>query len=177
MDQVKRKLINIAAILNLVQAGLLLLMCLVDGVTGSITLLEFGIEGNLFFIITLIVYAVGACFYIASGVLLLYAINNNGKNFSERKAHYISGIVLTALCGPLSLSAILLYCSLVNRGQTENGAIQTENGTVKEINQAQQTLVSPKTEEFKTKVEELRRLREEGVISDQEFKALLMKLL
>ena len=59
-------------------------------------------------IILLVIFA----FYLCAGILLIYSVRNEGENFYKSQAVFIAGLVLTVLCGPLSISSVLLYISL-----------------------------------------------------------------
>ena len=181
MDKTKRTLILISGILSLIAGGGLLIALIVIATLGfPIYVNGVAVAGESWEVsktIFIVVFSIEIILYSLAGTLLLCSIANKGEKFEQNKAMFRTGAVLTIICGITSISAILLYIVFANdRSGGELISSNTSNGTVKEVdnNQVQQ---AKSDDELSKKIAQLRKLKEEGVITDEEFKALLKKLI
>ena len=201
MNLSKRNLILASAILNIIDAVGMGIMCLMFGLGfGEYIinlLMEYTLPANFEISIFIIIFALYACMYIASSILLLFSIRKKGEYFAKSKPLYVTGIILTAICSPFSLSAILLYISLgfkddetnvilddnFERNQGNNVNSWTEGngngGILDDTNsfEGNRELNRQDTEILRVKIEELKKLKESGSISEEEYKEMLTKLL
>lgn len=174
MNREKKNLIMAALIINFVLAGVSIFSCIFDFITASDSI-GLGSQQGLYNLISVILEVLRACVLLASGILLMFSIKDEGKYFKKRKSLYIIGVILTAIVSPLEISSIILYFSLAKKDEPfVQEFIEVDNGVI--IENSPQDPQAKKNEEFKAKVEQLRKLRDEGVITEQEFKSLLMKL-
>ncbi len=128
---------------------------------------------------------------IAGSLLMVVAVSKTPEEFSKKRSIFIAGSVFTILSGVVSIQSILIYIvfgmrdvpSFTEAGkelyQQENGVPvyqQQYNKAVNQNVQPQQSQVNG-VDSFEKKVETLRKLRENGTITEEEFKSLLAKLL
>ena len=125
---------------------------------------------------------------IAGILLMLVAVSKTPEEFNKKKAVFIAGSVFTILSGAVSIQAILIYIvfgmrdvpSFTEAGKElyqQNAGVpvyqQQYNKSVKQ-NERSQTSGNDSLEK---KIEALRKLRDNGTITNEEFKSLLAKLL
>lgn len=111
-----------------------------------------------------------AIFAITStlGGIFSLVSTSNFQHFEEKKGLYITGAVFTIISNPLSISSILLYISFgmptkVKTQQNPSAPISpepTKNYSV-----------------MKDEIEVLRKLKEDGVITEEEFKKQILEIL
>ena len=201
----KRKLTLASGILNLVGAlssilSIFLTFMLID----SPELLQaFTFEGftydeiYLLKLIVVITMSISATIQASAGICSTIAgASKTEEEFNSRKKLFIAGFVLSVISNPLSIASILMY---VTCGTRTNDKCFTEEGKTMcnpqmnlptqqnptYMQQPQQTFQpmeqtqpnDPQTDDFKKKVTELKKLKEQGLITEEEYKALFMKLL
>ncbi len=118
---------------------------------------------------------ISAAAFLTSAGLLIYAIAGKGEFFRARSAYYYAAITITLCLGLVSIPSILLIVTLfmsdmiwvkphddVYFGHSENIEQQPKGMSDKEKER---------------KIAELRKLKENGIITDEEFKEKLMELL
>lgn len=155
MNNTKRALIITAIILNILNIGLNIYLIVSYFMLPSIE------REPLFYTIFDILQIVA--FMISTG-FLIYSIAGGGKYFQKRYGFYMTSVMIGLILNIFSASTIILIISM----------FISDIKWIKEIGDP--TLVETKSDKER-KIEELRRLKEEGKISDKEFEDELMKLL
>lgn len=110
---------------------------------------------------------------IAVIVLLTLAIWNKGKNFRKRYGCYMTAIVLSLIITLTSISCILLICTIfISDWVWEKPKDKAPNP------HGFQTIEGEKGKTSKEdKIAQLRAMKENGLISEEQFQEELMKLL
>lgn len=115
----------------------------------------------------LIFYFIDILIQIAIAVMLTYAIWNKGKYFRTRYRYYSISLVLSIVVSLFSVSTILLIISMfMSDWVWINPDKEEKNGKVVNIADTREEMIT-----------KLRRKRENGEISEEEFQQELMKLL
>ncbi len=103
-------------------------------------------------------------------VLLIMSIWNNGKLFRQRYGYYMTALVISIIVNLLSVSSVLLIITMfisdwvwINPKDDKTVTIDDKTEVIRESKEA--------------KIDRLRKLKEEGKISEEEFQAELLKLL
>lgn len=121
MNKTKKNLIMAAAILELIAAFLLLIVfifCLLAQAQLEAIITEimdggsFPIQYDLLKGLLIGALAFALLFYLIAPITLLCSIRKGGEKFATSKGLYITGVVFTILCGPISIPAILIYVAL-----------------------------------------------------------------
>lgn len=188
MNKTKRNLILASGIMSLISAGLSIIMGIVFACCTELVLQvlyeSFASSGyvDVSMLVRLVnmatfVMFIGAITYALAGGFLIGSVRNGGKKFNESKSLYTTGVVFTMLSGLLSIASILLYISMgmQNEQAVKSFTINTDqNGTVEQIAQKND---EPVKEDSKDKIDHLRKMKEEGLITQEEFNDQIMKLL
>lgn len=188
MNQTKRKIILASGILSLISAGIAV-------IAGVILLSYFNLVKELLYdyfmtmgyiamssVRAVLIMAIAEIFISGigsalAGGFLLGSIRNGGKSFSKSRRLYITGAVFTILSGVASIASILLYISMAIKEEqvVREFSINTnQNGLVEPISEEKEETVK---KDVKEKISRLRKLKEEGIISEEEFNDQIMKLL
>ena len=168
MNNKKRNLILWGAIANLVSclASFVISILVICEVKGLEKYLDFisltGFSTNLWYAI--IVFAGG----LIATVLLLYSIREKGKHFRSCYGIFIAGFVMVLVFGGFLAWALLLGSMWVPDVIVMN--------TPREVRQ-EEVVENRAYEEKKQKIEELKHLRDSGIISEEEYKERLFELL
>lgn len=194
----KKRLILVSGILNLVGAitnfiGILILCLLVFSpeYLSIISSADMYFIESLRFVSTIFLF-ITSIVQIPTGICLIIAgAAKNDKIFAKRRNLYLAGFVLSIISNPLSIASILLYisCAMKDPDQcftaegkemcnqvVNNPTPQIQNSQVMQ-NALPEIPETQQIDEFQTKVQELKRLKEEGLITDSEYIALFTKLL
>lgn len=175
MNKTKRNLIMASAILNIITVTISLVMSII-AVADADFLEKYseyyyfvGYSTNIVFAV--ISFAVG----LAGSILLLYSIRKKGKYFRRSYGIYVAGFVIIVLCGGwiawvlLFISAFIPDIIVMNdRADLRREAKEQEK---------EEILHNREYEEKKRKIEELKRLRDNGTITEEEYKEKLFELL
>ena len=175
MNKTKRNLIMASAILNLITVTISLVLSIIAVADSDffVKYSEFyylvGYSTNI--VLAVISFAVG----LAGSILLLYSIRAKGKYFRRSYGVYASGFVIIVLCGGW-IAWILLFISafipdiivMNDRADLRREAKEQEK---------EEILHNRAYEEKKRKIEELKRLRDNGTITEEEYKEKLFELL
>lgn len=102
--------------------------------------------------------------YLVCNGLLIYSIAGKGQMFRQRYGFYMSAVIISLILNLLSVATILLIISLFT---SDLVWVKPEKENV--------VTVTPESKE--KKIEKLRKLKEEGKISEEEYNDELMKLL
>lgn len=167
MNRTKRGLLIAAIVLNFLYAGLNIYFIVKDFIY---------YKPEAIYILSIVYDFIGVAGFLISAGLLIYAISNGGTQFRSRNSYYLAAVTISFFL-PYSLSTILLIISLfisdivwvkpiddVYFGDTDVNA-----------NKKEEDVVSDKERE--RKIAKLRELRDNGTITEEEFKDELMKLL
>lgn len=175
MNKTKRNLIMASAIINLITVAVNLISSIIAIVKPDF-LVKYqdyyyflGYSTNIVYVV--ISFALG----LAGSILLLYSIRSKGKYFRNSYGIYVAGFVIIVVCGGW-LAWILLFISafvpdiiIIND--------KTELRREAKIEEKEKILRDKAYEEKKAKIEELKRLRDTGVITEEEYKDRLFELL
>ena len=106
-------------------------------------------------------------FALASvAVLLTISIWNKGKHFRARHGYYMASLVISIIVSLFSVTSILLIISMFVSDWVWIKEDKVDNGTVVNISDTKEE-----------KIAKLRRKRENGELSEEDFQEELMKLL
>lgn len=136
---------------------------------------------NIFYIVNWFKYKDSSVFYliwyfitiaccIAVIVLLSMAIWRNGKLFRSRYGYYMTALVISIIVNLLSVSSVLLIISMF----VSDWVWITPKKDDSKVEIDEKTVVIKNKEE---EIARLRKLKDEGKISEEEFQERLMKLL
>lgn len=136
---------------------------------------------NIFYIVNWFKYKASSVFYliwyfitiaccIAVIVLLSMAIWRNGKLFRSRYGYYMTALVISIIVNLLSVSSVLLIISMF----VSDWVWITPKKYDSKVEIDEKTVVIKNKEE---EIARLRKLKDEGKISEEEFQERLMKLL
>ena len=168
MNKTKRNLILSAAIINLINmiANLVIvILYLVDpeyyvNILG--TYLYIISYYSIYFIFVEVVAG------IVGSILLIYSVRSKCKYFRVSQKYYIAGLIIVILAGGWIPWILLLISMFI-----PDIIIINSPSEVRREERAEESANNDK----KRKVEELRKLRDEGVITEEEFNKQLMDLL
>ena len=167
MNKTKRNLILSAAIINLINMGANLVIAILFCVNPEYA----NVLGSYLLIISYysiyFVFAEIVAGIIAS-ILLIYSVRKKGKYFRSSQKYYIAGLIIVIFAGGW-IPWVLLFISMF----IPDIIIINSASEVRQEQRAEDRT----SEEKRRKVEELRKLKEEGVISEEEFNKRLMDLL
>ena len=160
MNKTKRNLILSAAIINLINmiANLVIvILYLVDPEYYA------NILGTYLYIISY--YSIYFIFIevvagIVGSILLIYSVRSKGKYFRVSQKYYIAGLIIIILAGGWIPWILLLISMFI-----PDIIIINSPSEVRREERAEESANNDK----KRKVEELRKLRDEGVITEEEF--------
>lgn len=167
MNKTKRNLILSAAIINLINmvANLVIaiLFCVnpeYANVLGSYLLIIS--YYSIYFVFAEIVAG------IIASILLIYSVRKKGKYFRSSQKYYIAGLIIVIFAGGWIPWVLLFISMFIPDIIIINSASEARQ---------EQRAEDRASEEKRRKLEELRKLKEEGVISEEEFNKRLMDLL
>ena len=167
MNKTKRNLILSAAIINLINM-------IANLVVAIIYLVDPELYVNLgayllivsYYSIYFVVVEIDAG--IIASILLIYSVRKKGKYFRQSQKYYIAGLIIVIFAGGW-IPWLLLFISMF----IPDIIIINSASEIRQEERAEDR----EKEEKRKKVEELRRLKEEGVITEEEFNKKLMDLL
>lgn len=175
MNKTKRNLIMAGAIVNLISTALSLTFSIIAYVNPNWYNAYAGVSYVLTYSVSLVYCILSFGVGIAGSIMLLYSIREKGKHFRTSQGLYIAGFVIVVLCGG-TISWVLLFISLfipdVVVMNTKSEIKQEEKEEEKKEQIKEQQL-----EEKKQKIEELKKMRDNGEITEEEYKEKLFELL
>ena len=171
MNKSKKTLMLITIILDFLSVAALIVALIWFGLKDAYVPAEYtSYEQYLFYHVTYIVMiSIDTALYLSAAICLSISIRKNGTRFVESKKVYMIGFVLNIIASPLSLASILLY--IAHFRFVDIQYINEDNNDKEVVPQ------KPTDDELKEKVEKLRKLKEEGAISEEEFNEQILKLL
>ena len=171
MNKTKRRLIIAAGIVNIIYAALTLAMTILVRVYPEFVseyynyLYIFGFSTNLIYgIISFSICFVGS-------ILLFHSVRQKGKYFRGSMGVYIAGVIIVILTGGYLSWALLLIAAFVPDIVVINDRAQVRKEEKEEVFESKQY------SEKKQKIDELKKMRDDGEISEEEYKQKLFELL
>ena len=161
MNNTKKWLIIVAIFFNFVSSGWNIYSIV------HWFMLDPSIRSSVFYLIFDFI-TVACC--IAVAVLLIMAIWKNGTLFRQRYGYYITALVISIIVNLLSVSSILLIITMF---MSDWVWIKPEKEKKVDVGDNVEVITKSRDE----KIAELRKLKEEGKITEQEFQEELLKLL
>ncbi len=110
---------------------------------------------------------------LVSAGLLIYCISNDGRFFSERNPYYMSAVIISIFSSMFTISSILLLITLFISDIVWVKPIDDVYFGTEEKPEPEKM----KEEEKERKIKQLRDLRDKGLITEEEFRQSLLKLL
>ncbi len=110
-------------------------------------------------------------FMIAVAVMMIYILWGNGKYFRERYRYFVTSLIISICLNLFSVSTILMIISIYFNDSVIFYTNKEKNKNVVDI--------TPENEmnEKEQKIQSLRKMKEEGKISEEQFQEEIMKLL
>lgn len=167
MNKTKRNLILSAAIINLINM-------VVNLVLAIIFLVDPELYANIgMYLVLISYYSIYFVFVevvagIIASILLIYSVRKKGKYFRSSQKYYIAGLIIVVFAGGW-IPWILLFISMF----IPDIIIINSASEIRQEERAEDRASAEK----RRKVEELRKLKEDGVITEEEFNKRLMDLL
>ncbi len=167
MNKTKRNLILSAAIINLINMIANLVVAIIYLVAPElyVNLGAYLLIVSYYSIYFVFVEIVAG---IIASILLIYSVRKKGKYFRQSQKYYIAGLIIVIFAGGW-IPWLLLFISMF----IPDIIIINSASEIRQEERAEDR----EKEEKRKKVEELRRLKEEGVITEEEFNKKLMDLL
>ena len=116
-----------------------------------------------------------ACLAITGSILLFYCIREKGRFFRGSRRAYIAGIIIVIFAGDFVSWVLILIASFIPDIIINNDREQLRREY--QYSQQEEILHSAEYEQKKAKIEELKKLRDAGVITEEEYKEKLFDLL
>ncbi len=112
---------------------------------------------------------ISLAFMISVLVMMIYVLWGNGKYFKERYRYFVTSLIISICLNLFSVSTILMIISIYF-----NDSIFIFNKEDKNV-----VDITPENNysEKEQKIQQLRKMREEGKITEEQFQQELMKLL
>ena len=177
MNKTKRNLIMASAILNLVGITANLIVSILMVVAPEVLLkyadyvsyfvggyASFAKSDTVYLVLTVLAFAVG----VVGSIFLLYAIRKKGKYFRTTQGLYLAGFIIVVVAGGW-LAWLLLFISMFIPDVI---VMNTPREVRREERQEDKAM-----EEKKRKIEELQKLRDTGIITEEEYKERLFEIL
>ncbi len=169
MNKTKRNLIIAASIINLIDAGFGLLFAILlvfykDALAAfeDYAILISYIPSNV------VMSALSFAIALVGSILLFFAVRQKGKYFRTSQGIFIAGFIIVVLCGGFLPWILLLISFFIS----DVIVINRPNEVKREEKQEEKAY-----EDKKKQIEDLKRLRDSGLISEEEYKQKLFELL
>ncbi len=168
MNSTKRNLIIVVIVLNFLSIALNTYLMS----NGILAIIKDPYNAYLWFYT--IYEGLGVLAYIATAGLLIYSIKDGGRFFRTRSGYYMTAVVITFILNIFSVSSILLGITLF---MNDIVWVKPTDDVYFEKEKPSQENSSYSQREKERKIEALRKLKEEGKITEAEFNEALFKLL
>ena len=168
MNSTKRGLIITAIVMNFVSIALNIYLA----IRGILNLIENPYEAMIWMYV--IYKIIGIFAYIATAGLLIYTIADNGVHFRSRNGYYMTAVFLSFILNLFSVSSVLLLITLFISDWVW---VKPQDDVYFEKDNHEGESPESKEREKARKIEVLRKLKEEGKITEEEFNEQLFKLL
>ena len=116
----------------------------------------------------------GILAYIAATVLLGYSIASKGVFFRQRNGYYMTALIMVLILDTFSISSILLLITLF---MSDWVWVKPQDDVYFKPQEKKQEDKPLAVDDKAKRIEELRKLKEEGKITEEEFNDALFKLL
>lgn len=173
MNRKKRNLILAASILNLISVSIELILSIVfmfvEVNNDVLAYLSMFVSGSLIW--SLISFAIG----VTASIFLLYSIREKGKYFHSSRGLFIAGFIIVVIAGGF-LPWLLLFITFF----ISDVVIINDKTEMKEEIKKTQQEQKQKEQDFavkKQKIEDLKKLRDAGVLTEDEYKQKLFEIL
>lgn len=168
MNKTKRNLILSAAIINLINMVANLVVAIIYCVNP-----EYYFETLGTYLILISYYSIYFVFVevvagIIASILLIYSVRKKGMYFRTSQKYYIAGLIIVIFAGGW-IPWLLLFISMF----VPDVIIMNSASEIRHEERAEERGYNEK----RKKVEELRKLKEDGLITEEEFNKRLMDLL
>ena len=179
MSKERRGMVLVSIILSFITAGIVLIVGIVGKVNVDIiynTLVKWEEEiayinpevvANALLILSIVTVVLICC----GNALLFVSIANKGKNFKQRKNIFVAGAVLVILTGITNIYSILLLVVLFSKDEPQKVNV------INAYAQPKQEQPKDDMERLKEKIIELKQLRDQGIITEEEYQKMLTKLI
>ena len=167
MNKTKINLILSAAIINLINMVANLIIAIIYLVNPELYA-DLGV-----YLVVISYYSIYFVFVevvagIIGSICLMYAVSKGGKYFRRSQNYYIAGLIIIILAGGWIPWILLLISMFIPDIIVMNTPVEIRR---------EERAEDKENEEKKRKIEELRKLKEDGAITEEEFNNELMKLL
>ncbi len=188
MNKNKRNLLLSAAILNIIGMVLLIAFSIIYNVNAEIIpedfwlmidVLGYLLGCNVFLFLSIVLVIIRACAGILGSVFLIYTIRKKGKYFRVSQGFYVAGFVITIIAGG-TLPWILIFISMFIPDvivMNTNAELRQEDRMNERQQKEETIIVEQEYEDKKKQIEDLKRLRDNGIISEEEYKQRLFEIL
>lgn len=175
MNKRKRNLIIAAAILNLIGITVSLILSIVLLTNKSLAqeyqeyYYVLSYSSSIYY--TVISFIAG----IIGSIFLLYSVRQKGKYFRTSQGLYLTGFIIIIFFGGW-LSWLLLFISMF----IPDVIVMNTKSEIRQEQKVEDQQAQAKEQEYeekKKKIEELKRLRDNGLITEDEYKEKLFELL
>lgn len=168
MNKTKRNLILTSAILNLILITINFILSLILIFNPDVLVWY----ENLLYLIgysTSLIYAIFSfAIETVASILLIYSVRNKGKYFRTSQGIFYTGFIIVAFFGGF-LAWMLIFIALC----VPDVVVMNTPSEVRH----EERVESQKLEDKKRKIEELKRIRDEGAITEEEYKQKLFEIL
>lgn len=115
---------------------------------------------------------IALCFMISVAVMMIYVLWGNGKYFRSRYRYFVTSLIISICINLFSVSTILMIISIYFNDSIF--VFPKQDGNDKNI-----VDITPENtaSEKEMKIQALRKMKEEGKITEEEFQNELLKLL
>ncbi len=169
MNNTKRALI-ICAIVTCFLSAATNLFFLIRGVV-----LNWEVGFSSYEIFSIVYEALRMAALLVSAGLLIYSISNKGQLFNSRRSYYMAGVIICVCISLFSVPSILLVISLFQSDMVWVKPVDDVYFGEEKKEEKPEKELSDKERE--RKIANLRKLRDNGDITEEEFKEELLKLL
>lgn len=175
MNKSKRNLIIASAIINLISVTANLVMSIMLYLNEEFAMFysEYyyvtSFTTNLYY--NIFSFLIG----LVASILLLYSVREKGRYFRSSQGLFVGGLVIIVFCGGY-LAWLLLFISMF----IPDVIIMNSKSEIRREEKTEKFAEAQKEEAYETKkrkIEELKQLRDNGVITEEEYKQRLFEIL
>ncbi len=171
MNKTKRNLIIAAGIINIIYAALTLAMTILVKVKAEWVLKYYDYLYILGFSTNLVYGIIAFTISFVGSILLFYSVREKGKYFRGSAGVYIAGVIIVILTGGWISWVLLLVAAFTPDIIVINDKADLRREEKEEIYESKEYA------EKKEKIEALKKLRDEGAITEEEYKEKLFEIL
>lgn len=171
MNKTKRNLIIAAGVLNIFYAALTLAMTIMVRLNIDWVIQNYNYLYILGYSTNLIYGIIAFSISFVGSILLFYAVREKGKYFRSSSGVYIAGVIIVILTGGWISWILLLVAAF-----TPDIIVINDKSDLRR-DEKEQVFESKEYAEKKEKIEHLKKLRDEGAISEEEYKEKLFEIL